>query len=61
MYCYSCMRNNPDGTRICAYCGKEIKADNYPHHLKPGTVLDNKYLVGNSIGEGGFGIVNDDV
>ena len=25
MYCYSCMRNNPDGTRICAYCGKEIK------------------------------------
>lgn len=56
MYCYSCMRNNPDGTRICAYCGKEIKADNYPHHLKPGTVLDNKYLVGNSIGEGGFGI-----
>lgn len=56
MYCYNCMSKVSDATKFCVNCGKEIKADEHPHHLKPGTVLDNKYLVGNSIGEGGFGI-----
>ena len=56
MYCYHCMSENREGDRYCLHCGKEIKEDSYPHHLKPGTILDNKYLVGNAIGEGGFGI-----
>ena len=56
MYCYNCMCKNPDDAKICMKCGKKMIADDHPHHLKPGTILDNKYLVGNAIGEGGFGI-----
>lgn len=56
MYCYHCMRKTADGSARCVHCGKPTFSSNYPHHLKPGTVLNNKFLVGDSIGEGGFGI-----
>ncbi len=45
-----------DGSAFCAHCGKSTEDKSCPHHLLPGTVLNNRYLVGNSIGEGGFGI-----
>ena len=45
-----------DGSRHCSFCGKSTEPHVHPHHLKPGTILHNQYLVGNSIGEGGFGI-----
>lgn len=45
-----------DGSRHCSFCGKSTESHVHPHHLKPGTILHNQYLVGNSIGEGGFGI-----
>lgn len=56
MYCYNCMRKLVEGENYCRYCGKESAPDNITHHLVPGTILNGKYLVGNSIGEGGFGI-----
>ena len=56
MYCYHCMNQLEDGTLYCPYCGKSTIPEDIPHHLVPGTVLQNKYLVGHSIGEGGFGI-----
>ena len=56
MYCYHCMRKIADGSARCVHCGKPTFYSNYPHHLKPGTVLNNKFLVGATIGEGGFGI-----
>ena len=56
MYCYECMNEINDGDSYCAHCGKLVKPDEYPHHLAPGTILHGQYLVGNSIGEGGFGI-----
>lgn len=56
MYCYHCMRKIADGSARCVHCGKPTFSSNYPHHLKPGTVLNNKFLVGAAIGEGGFGI-----
>ena len=54
-YCYSCMNELTDGD-ICHHCLKENTADDTVYRLKPGTMLNNKYLVGNCIGEGGFGI-----
>ena len=56
MYCYECMNEIKDGSKHCGYCGKSTEINVHPHHLKPGTILHNQYLVGNSIGEGGFGI-----
>ena len=54
-YCYSCM-NEITNDNVCNHCLKENKADDTVYRLKPGTILNNKYLVGNCIGEGGFGI-----
>lgn len=55
MYCFNCMREaEPRG--FCPHCGKQNVPDRIPHHLAPGTVLNGKYVVGNSLGEGGFGI-----
>lgn len=56
-YCLKCMRKL-DGSPVCARCGFDntppVKSE--PYHLKPGSVLAGKYLIGQVIGEGGFGI-----
>ena len=55
MYCYNCMSETKDG-QVCDICHGSGGGQSAPHHLSPGQVLHGKYLVGNSIGEGGFGI-----
>lgn len=55
MYCYHCM-NNKGNELVCPYCHKGHDGQVPAHHLRPGTVLNKKYLVGYVIGEGGFGI-----
>ena len=55
-YCYHCMNEITDDQRVCPHCHKENTPDNVVYRLRPGTILDNKYLVGNCLGEGGFGI-----
>lgn len=55
MYCYTCMNETDEG-RFCRHCGNPIQTQTAVHHLAPGTLLNGKYLIGNFIGEGGFGI-----
>lgn len=55
--CYGCMKEYGDNFNVCPHCG--YIADTVPeskYHLKPGTCLADKYVLGKVIGHGGFGI-----
>ena len=57
MYCQHCMTKNPDDAQVCEHCHQNPTVAQSPsHHLAPGTVLNGRYLIGEAIGEGGFGI-----
>ena len=45
-----------ENSPICEHCGFDETADNLPHQLPVGTLLQNQYLVGRVLGQGGFGI-----
>ena len=55
-YCMKCMRPN-GGTEVCPHCGY-VSGENEipPHVLRPGTLLKDQYLLGEPLGQGGFGI-----
>ena len=42
--------------KICLNCGYSINMDREPQHIIPGSVIKNRYVIGNAIGQGGFGI-----
>lgn len=56
MYCYYCMKETAEQNGICSCCGKEFVKDPDRKYLQPGTVLNGRYVVGNVLGSGGFGI-----
>ena len=55
--CTKCMGELEKGERICPSCGYEQGSDRQPGiALKRNTILRGRYLIGNVIGQGGFGI-----
>lgn len=44
-------------SNICPHCGYEEKISPLSNHLRPRTVLNNRYIIGAVIGVGGFSIV----
>ncbi len=55
-YCIFCMKEIEQGAAECPHCGKKQNAEIPAHHLLPGTILQNRFLIGAALGEGGFGI-----
>ena len=55
-YCFTCMEAVEDGAAFCPCCGREIICEVPAHQLKPGTLLQGRYLIGKALGQGGFGI-----
>ena len=55
--CFGCMsklEDNEDKCHVCGFSAKEYKPN--VHQLSLSSMLNNRYLVGKVIGEGGFGI-----
>ena len=58
--CYNCFKERPDAQEMgpCPYCGFDLREnqEEYPTALKAGTLLNQRYLIGRVLGQGGFGI-----
>lgn len=54
-YCPYCASQIVSGTK-CTFCNFRDTYSPKSHHLRPGTLLHGRYLIGVVLGEGGFGI-----
>lgn len=55
--CYGCFSNVGEDDNVCPFCGYHLHEPvDSVHILKPGTILNQKYTIGRTLGEGGFGI-----
>ena len=57
-FCYNCFQEIPEGEGPCPYCGFDLEENvkKFPVALRAGTVLNDRYIVGRVLGQGGFGI-----
>lgn len=56
--CYYCFKEYGEEYDICPYCGQiKSNAPIEPIHLYPGTILADRYILGQAVGSGGFGII----
>ena len=56
--CYNCFRQVADPSAPCPHCGFDLAENRqkFPVALRAGTVLNDRYIVGRVLGQGGFGI-----
>ena len=56
--CYNCFRERESLEGPCSCCGFDLAENekNFPVALRAGTVLNDRYIVGRVLGQGGFGI-----
>ena len=56
--CYNCFQEKSDADGPCPYCGFDLAENEkkFPVALRAGTVLNDRYIVGRVLGQGGFGI-----
>ncbi|HJB53612.1 MAG TPA: serine/threonine protein kinase, partial [Candidatus Oscillibacter pullicola] len=56
--CYNCFQARETQEGPCPYCGFDLEenAKKYPVALQAGTVLNDRYIIGRVLGQGGFGI-----
>ena len=51
LLCYHCMKEIPNDSKSCPFCNHIPNQQNPQHQLAAGTVLFNRYIVGNKMGE----------
>ena len=55
--CLGCMQLFSEEYQVCPHCGCIVGQEQMEaFHLKPGTVLKGRYLIGRALGYGGFGV-----
>ena len=55
-FCPNCMANIEDACDVCPVCGSSMNAVNEPHQLPVNSILNGRYIIGRTLGAGGFGI-----
>lgn len=56
-YCFGCMEQYEDEFSVCPYCGfVEGTKSSHALHMEPGSILAERYIIGRSLGFGGFGV-----
>lgn len=54
--CLSCMKDAGEKFEHCPFCGAPANVENQFHQLAPKSVLNGRFVVGKTLGQGGFGI-----
>ena len=55
--CYGCMNEYQSDSWLCPHCGYDQRTSpENSLHMRPGSLLTNRYLIGKVLGFGGFGV-----
>lgn len=55
-FCPNCMANIDYAYGVCPVCGGSMNVVNEPHQLPVNSILNGRYVIGRTLGAGGFGI-----